>query len=153
MKKFYIYFLLIVSSFGYNFNNRLVYSDEKIYFSVKLLSGDIVTLAGDGKYVVYRYGNDKELKMEYPEAEVDWYKAFSISKLNEEGFESYYVNFETEMYIYRIFQEKVEDELSTGIVVKNKLTNQTMEFISLPEHLIGSLKIIYDKKLVKRVDI
>ncbi len=153
MKKLFIFILLTMSTFAYNLDKRLAYSDEKIYFSIKLVSGDVVTLAGDGKYVVYRYGNDEELKMEYPGPEIESYKAFSASKLDAEGFESYYINFETESYIYRIFQEKVEDELSIGIVVKSKLTNQTVEFMSSPETLIGNLKTIYDNKLVKRVEI
>lgn len=150
MKKLFIFILLTFNILAYSLNNRLSYSDEKIYFSIKLVSGDVVTLAGDGRYVVYRYGNDEMLKMEYPGAETDSKNAFTVNKLNTDGFEAYYVNFETESYNYRIFQEKIDNDLSIGIVVKSKLTNQTLEFLSSPETLIGNLKTIYDKNLVQR---
>ena len=77
MKKILIIILLIASirSFG----QSLLLSNEETIFSFKTKSGKTVLIAKDRKnaYIVYRYGKDNKIELDYPKDKKESWNKFT----------------------------------------------------------------------------
>lgn len=154
MKKYIIIFILALSNiYSFNFNERLAYSDEKIYFSMLLSNGQVVTISGQDNYLVYRYGTKNEIKMEFPAADIDPWSVFNMDYFQIDQSSNYYLNFHSEEFSYRIYEELYNGEVNVGIVIKDLSNGESYEFESSKDSLIGSLEEIYDLENMKKGEI
>jgi hypothetical protein len=113
---------------------------------------EIITLAGDNTYLVYRYGSPEEILMTFPPINKSGKDKFYLSYIDFEGNDNYYLEFSTKDYDYRIYEENFDGDTNTGIIIKNKISGKTIEFSAYGGSIKGSLKNLVNNKNITKKD-
>ncbi len=141
--------------------------DEEVLFSFKTEKGKImnILLQKDEKYMVYRFGTDEKLELQFPEELSNTFKQFSYNYYfrgggaANAGLDLNYLSFSGDTHKFIIFQEysaegeegEGESE-SVGIRIVNLKTKKEIKIKGISSTVSGDLMIFRDNGLVKIVD-
>lgn len=141
-------FILFALSIIFSCNSHNVSKEETI-IEFKTTNGKKlrVSIGENQRYLVYRYGSQDTVELEYPsDLENSWSK-FQFSwylrgggKMNE-GMDLNYLYFDVENYRYVVYQEyrAVENILESGIKVINLQTDKVYKIKADPKSVDGGL--------------
>lgn len=159
MKKHCLIILLLFiycSSLAQN----LTLKNEITIFSFKTKKGKIVSLSKDkdNKYIIYRFGTEKKVELEYPEKNIESWKKFKYNSyvrgggIQNAGMEIYDVLFENKGFQYILFETyHAENEAyEVGLYVINIKNNKEVRISGKIETQKGGLSgFQYDDLLQK----
>lgn len=142
--------------------SQLVKNNESVIFSFKTKAGKTAVLAGDieSKYIVYRFGTNDNVELEYPAAldYTSWQKFtysyyFRGGGKSNAGMDLNYVDFRNNDYSYRLYNEYYsEDETaSNGIIVTDPKGKETV-IKGLNNTVKGSLVDLRYNDLIKHTE-
>jgi len=143
--------LFICISFN-SFSQKLLQNNEVCIYSFKTKNGKTMMLAKEksNKYIVYRYGKNNKIELEFPEKNEQSWKKFTYSyylrgggKQNS-GLDIDNINFQSNGYKYIVFSaysagdEESEESYSVGIIIYDKDEKRTV-IKGNPKTIIGKL--------------
>jgi hypothetical protein len=150
--------LLFVTSVS--LKSQLIGDKETLLYSFKMKSGKQVVLCSgpENSYMVYRFGTNKNIELEYPSAldNTSWQK-FTYSfylrgggKENE-GQDLNYISFENAGYRYKIFSEYYAhgNITETGIMISGPDGSET-SINAIKSTIKGSLVDFRDNEKIKK---
>lgn len=167
MKKL-IYILLFITVSA-TAQNKYLLPNEVLVFSFSTVKGKKVVVARDKDYgyIIYRFGTDKKIEMEYPKEKnkSSWDKFSSAyyfrggGKANA-GLEIDNLIFENEGYKYVIYRDysagddKTPEEMKTGIIVEKIDSGKELKNLKANENTIkgGWYDLRIDGRLKKNED-
>jgi len=141
--------------------------DEKILFSFKTEKGKTmnIILHQDEKYIVYRFGTENKLELQFPEDLTNTFEQFSYNfyfrggAAANAGLDLNYLSFTGDTHKFIIFQEYSADgeegegeSESVGIRIVNLKTKEEIEIKGINSTVSGHLMEFRDNGLVKIID-
>lgn len=154
-------FILILLFFSItSVNAQLLLKGETEVFRFKTKSGKsaVICTGENNSYIVYRFGTNKKVELEYPAAKnndswqlftYSWY--FRGGGKENAGLDLNYLTFENNGYVYKLYQEySAEDNSeSAGILVTGANKDET-DFKAVKNSVKGSLiDLRYNDKIKK----
>ncbi len=110
------------------------------------------------EYLVYRFGTDSTVELQFPGDKRDSFKEFSFSNYfrgggeENEGLDINYLSFENGGYYYTIFDEysAADSSQNVGVKVENLKTGKIITIKGDPETIKGGLAVLrYDSRVRK----
>jgi hypothetical protein len=139
-----------------------VLSNEIEIFSFHTRGGKKVLLAKDSsnRYLIYRFGNKKNVMFEYPEKDENSFKKFQYSFYlrgggsKQNGIDLNYLFFRKEHIKYCLFSKYYvkNKKLKIGLKITDLKKNKTVTYHGLRRSLKGNLTDFRDNNLVQVVD-
>ncbi len=162
MARLIIYTLLFISLPV--FAQDYLKQNEKSVLEFKTTKGKKVVVALDKneKYLVYRFGTQKNIEFAYPENGLNSWNKFKFSYYTRgggsrnEGIDLNYLYFENNQYRYVVFQEYISssDNTKYGIKVINRKTEEETIYNADSSSVLGTLIYLRNlKPLIKSNDL
>lgn len=141
-----LWILTCVKSVSSNSKN-----EEIVVFSFKTHANKTVSIsigAVDSiEYIVYRFGTDSAIELEYPGTKSGSFAKFTYSyymrggEKENEGIDLNYLEFCNNDYVYTLYQEysAVDNTNQVGIKIRNEKTGKQSTLKGNPQTLQGSL--------------
>lgn len=158
IKQLFGLFSLLFISFNLLANDFHVHKNEKLVFGfITEKNNKILSISMDNKnqYIVYRYGSEKRVELEYPEELSNSFDKFIYSYYlrggpNNEGIDLNYLRFYNGNYEYVIYHEYVAEnsKISIGVNIRNIKSSKTIDIKGKPESIEGSL---VDLRFIKSI--
>ncbi|UII77648.1 hypothetical protein LV716_07735 [Flagellimonas sp. HMM57] len=160
MKQILVILGLLFSLWGSAQSYKL--SNEKVLFEFKTTKGKELVIAMDSneEYLVYRYGSENNIELEFPENlgtswnkfKNSWY--FRGGGVQNDAMDIDYLYFDKDGYRYIVFQESYakSEVIQYGIKVINLKTSKKTIIKADPETVKGSLSIFRDMKKIEKGD-
>ena len=158
MKLLLLIILSAVSAFGQGY----LLPNEELIFSFSTQKGKKVTLNKDknNQYIIYRYGSDKKIELEFPSKSASSWKSFNYSFYlrgggsQNEGMDLNYVYFTNNNYQYIIYDTyyAVGEKHSIGIKIIDLKTKKTTDIKGNIKTRKGTLIDFRDNKLLEITD-
>lgn len=136
-----------------------VQNNEEFVLNFTSQTGDRLVIAKDtsNKYLVYRFGTESKIELEYPSQRKNSWENFKYSwKVRNEGIENKnkdlnYLYFKKGNYRYVVYQEYTarSKETKYGIKVINLKTQETTKIKAKPSTVEGSLGELRDNDKIK----
>lgn len=153
------FFILLFSSFKAASAQNFLLPNEHLIFSFNTITEKKVVLAKDStdKYIVYRFGTEEEIEINFPQLIKDSWERFTYSYyfrgsgVDNEGLDLNYVNFIEGNYKYIIYQvfSASDDKKNCGLKIINVRTNELTELIGKPESTEGNLIQLRNNELIR----
>lgn len=153
---FFIFFLsLSITSIGQNY----VRSNEEVIFRFITTEGRQAYLVKDtsNKYIVYRYGTNTNIELEYPEQNSESWKKFTYSYnlrgggVQNEGMDLNYISFINHGVQYVLYYTyfAVGNKVGVGIKVIDQTKSKKTDIKGIPKTRKGSLTEFRDNGLLE----
>ena len=157
MKPLLIIIFLLTSSLAKCQNDLLPNEEIVLYFTTN--NGKSVMLAKDqdDKYLVYRFGSDKNIELEFPKKNKDSWKLFKYSYYHRgggpenAGMDLSHVAFTNGDFEYMIYQSYYAESESfeIGIRVENLKTNKSIDIKGDYDSKQGNLHDLPERDLLE----
>lgn len=158
MKKFQLIFIFLLF-FKLGFGQDYLLKNEEVIFSFKTENGKKMVLAKDKEngYIIYRFGTDKKIELEYPEKNKESWDKFTFAYYSRGGgvknaaMDLNNVLFKINNFEYSIQQNyySESDEFQTGIFIRDLLKDKSSEIEGKYNSIKGTLYKFRDNKLLK----
>ena len=137
-------------------------SNENIQFEFKTTKGKrlVVAIDQEANYLVYRFGSDENIELEYPKNLEDSWNKFEFSwylrggGFENEGMDLNYLTFKIGEYLYVVFSEyySSEEKTSYGIKVMNLKSNNQVVIPADLSTVKGNLTDLRDVQKLKKIE-
>lgn len=156
--------MFFILSSGFCFGQEYLLENEEVIFSFETSNGKKMVLAKDkeNEYIIYRFGTDKKIALEYPEKNKqswDKFRYFYYHKPGGPENGALYlssVSFKNEGYEYTIIDNTYltegDDEHRIGILITNEEKGITKTILGVYETVEGSLDGFAENGLLKFED-
>ena len=163
MKKVQIFFGLLLFS-KLCFGQEYILPNEEVIFSFETKKGKKMVLAKDkdNEYIIYRFGTENKIELEYPEKNKESWSKFSYFYYGKpggpenNGMYCHSVNFKIDDYSYSIYSNlhlyEEGDENNIGIIINNEKRGKRKK-IEAYQSIEGTLDDFLDNNLLKFEDI
>jgi len=144
------------------YSQEYLQTNEKSVFEFETVKGKrlVIALDTNEKYLVYRYGTEKNIELEFPKKLSTSWNEFQFSwylrggGVQNEGLDLNYLYFDSGIYRYVVFQEYSSNSQRTdyGIKVINRETKNKTVIEANPTTVEGTLSNFRDVKSIKEGD-
>lgn len=142
-------------------DNNLCSENEDILFSFKIAnsnkSASICISKNQQDYIIYRYGTEDKIELEYPVKTDDSWSLFTYSYYlrgggpDNDGLDLNYLSFKNDGYTYELYEEydSESDIPLIGIKVTNQETNEETDIPGDSNSMNGTLISLRDNAKIK----
>lgn len=155
-KPLLIFFIFI--SFLSNAQDYIL-ENEELIFSFNTKKGKKLVLAKDkeNEYIVYRFGTNEKIELEYPEKNKESWSKFTYGHylrgggIQNSGMELESIFFQINNFEYTIYKNyhSEDNSFETGVKVKNVLDNKIIDIVGKYKTIKGSFYKLREEELIE----
>ena len=150
MKKYQITLIILLIT-KFCFAQQYLLNNEEVIFSFITKKGKKMVLARDkdDEYIIYRFGTEKKIELEYPEKNKESWRKFTYFYFGKPGgpenggMYCRAVNFKIDGYRYEVYDNvhlfEEGDDYRRGILITNEQTSKAKKIVAY-ESIEGTLE-------------